>query len=329
MRISLGEDVSFRTKTTGFEQYEFIHCALPELNYDEIRTECFFLNRTLAFPLMISAMTGGWAGAVDINARLASVCHAMKLALGVGSQRQMFEGNQALESYRVVREKAPDEAVIGNIGASQLVGLTDFTPILKMAECIRADAMAVHLNPLQELLQPEGNRNFKGVLRGIEELVRHVEIPVIVKEVGCGISEQVAKSLVNVGVRYIDVAGAGGTSWAAIESFRSKDRQYALRFREWGIPTALSLNQVVRVPKVRAIASGGISDGVMMAKALAMGAELCGSAMPMLKALMQQGEEGLERLLCQWREELRMTLFLTGSPDIKALRRGVLQRISE
>ena len=325
IRIALEHDVSFRTKTAGFEAYEFIHCALPEMNYDEISTKTEFLGKRLSFPMMIGAITGGYKGAISINQQIAEVCRRRQIAICVGSQRQMIENDRHLESFRIVRKTAPNEVIVGNVGAAQVAGLKDLSPILKMVDLIEADAIAVHLNPLQELLQHEGDKLFRGVLKGIEKLVHGLTVPVMVKEVGCGISEEVAKRLSNAGVKYIDVAGAGGTSWAAIESFRMKKRDLALRFRDWGIPTVESLQMVSRVKGVHMIASGGIRNGQSVAKALALGAELCGAALPFLRVIFGKKREGLTSLLDQWQEELKIVMFVTGCKRILDLqRKGVL-----
>jgi isopentenyl-diphosphate delta-isomerase len=251
----------------------------------------------------------------------------MRIALGVGSQRQMLEDDSHLDSFRVVREAAPDTVIIGNIGAEQVAQIDDLSVYQLMVDLIEADGMAVHLNPLQEALQREGNGRFRDVLKGIELMVSGLNVPIIVKEVGCGISEHVARILKDVGVRYIDVAGAGGTSWAAIESFRGADKQLAHRFRDWGIPTAKSLEKVSRIPDLHIIASGGIENGVVMAKAIGLGAEICGAALPFLKVLMEDKTEGLLAMLKLWREELRLAMFLTGSRVTEDLRReGVIEK---
>jgi len=328
VRVAVEKDVRFRNKTSGFEKYEFVHCALPEMNFDDVSAETEFLGKGLSFPLMISGMTGGYAGALEINRQLAEVCRIERVALGVGSQRQILENDQYLESFRIVRKTAPDSVIVGNIGAAQVAEMKDCLPVQKMIDLIEADGMAVHLNPLQEVLQPEGEGRFSGVLDGIERLVRAVEVPVIVKEVGCGVSEEVARQLVNAGVVYIDVAGAGGASWAGIESYRGARKELALRFWDWGIPTARSLEMVRRVRGIRIIASGGIGDGVTVGKALALGAELCGAALPLLRVLVKKKIEGVISLLERWREELRMAMFLTGSRRIEDLRReGVIEKV--
>lgn len=327
IQIALEQDVHFKNKTPGFEAYQFIHCALPEMNFGDVCTETEFLGKKLTFPLMITAITGGYPEAVEINRQLAVACQEKGIAMGVGSQRQILEDDSYLDSYGIVRKTAPDCVIIGNIGAEQVAEIKDLSVYQRMIDLIEADAMAVHLNPLQELLQPEGRAKFKGVLAGIERLVEGVKVPIIVKEIGCGISETVAKALVDIGIVYIDVAGAGGTSWAGIESFRETENHMALKFWDWGIPTAKSLEMVSRIPGVRMIASGGIDNGIVMAKALALGAELCGGAMVFLRVLRDKKVECLISLLRLWQKELQVTMFLTGSRKIRDLRgKGVIEK---
>ncbi len=320
-------DVRFRKKSTGFEFYELVHCALPEINIGEVSTEIVFLSKNISFPLMISSMTGGFGKATEINDQLAEVCRSEKIPLGVGSQRQMIDNNHYLESYRIVRKTNPDGVIVGNIGAVQVVEVDDLSVFKRMVDLIEADAITVHLNPLQEVLQPEGSAQFRGVLKGIERIVKGLDVPVIVKEVGCGISENVARKLLDVGVTYIDITGAGGTSWAGIESYRIKKKHMAEQFWDWGIPTARSLEMVARVKGARIIASGGIEGGIDIAKALALGAELCGAALPFLKILVDKGIDRLISLLRLWQEELKIAMFLTGSAHIQDLcRKGVIEK---
>ncbi|OVE79496.1 type 2 isopentenyl-diphosphate Delta-isomerase [bacterium I07] len=324
LRIAVKKDVGFKDKKTGFEKYDFTHCALPELDLDEVKTEIRFLGRRLHFPLMVSAMTGGCADAAKINRQLAEVCRDEKVGLGVGSQRQILESSDHVDTFRIVRQLMPGGLIVGNIGAAQ-VSRGELDTVQGMIDLIEADAMAVHLNPLHEALQPQGEPNFKNVLDGLERLVRKVEVPIIVKEIGCGISEEVARQLKGVGVHIIDIAGAGGTSWAAIESYRCTDKYLAGQFREWGIPTALSLEQVSRVDDIQIIASGGIDSGMVMAKALALGAACCGAALPILRILKKRKPEGLRRMMQEWKNELKTVMFLTGSRTVRDLRnRGVI-----
>ncbi|MGD0337496.1 MAG: type 2 isopentenyl-diphosphate Delta-isomerase [Bacteroidota bacterium] len=331
--ITLTHDVAFRGKTTGLEQWEFVNNALPEIDFTDIDPSVEFLGHKLSLPLIISGMTGGYHDAERLNRGLAEACQAKNIAMGVGSQRQAMESDLFHSSYRVVREVAPSIPLIGNIGAVEVASLTDVTPIARLVELIRANAFAVHLNPLQELLQPEGKPQFAGVLDGIEMLVRQLDIPVIVKEIGAGISADVAQRLLDAGVRIIDVAGAGGTSWAGVEIIRSGENPATEKFWDWGIPTAEALRQVVplknRYRDLSVIASGGISDGLEMAKAIGLGADIVASARPMLKAVVDGGTEALVAMLDEWDLDLRSVMFLTGSKIIPELQKAPIHRRDE
>lgn len=326
VELTLKNDVGFRLKTAGFDEWEFIHHALPEINLSDVDVSTEFLGKQLAAPLMISCMTGGYAEAERINRQLAEVCEELHLAMGVGSQRQAMENSQYHKSFSAARTAAPGIPIIGNIGAPEVARLKESAPIVKLAELIRADAFAVHLNPLQEFLQPEGNTNFKGVLQGIEMLVKEMPMPIIVKEIGAGISGETALRLANIGVRYIDVAGAGGTSWAGVEILRKEKGEQAdwNPFWDWGIRTTDALREVSplkkQFPGLTVIASGGISNGLDCAKSIALGADMTAAARPMLKSLQRGGKQGLKKTISQWIAELRGTMFLTGSPTLMHLR---------
>ncbi|MEJ2629080.1 MAG: type 2 isopentenyl-diphosphate Delta-isomerase, partial [bacterium] len=320
IKICLKEDVRFKKKTTGLEKYDFIHCALPEINLKDIDTSITLFGKKLSFPFFIGSLTGGWKGAVKINKSLAHVCESEGIGLEVGSQRSLLKGDEYIDSYRIIREIAPHSLVIGNIGALQTVQYPNIGVLKKLMDIVRADAFSVHINPLQEVLQAEGEFNFKGILAGIERLVKSFSIPIIVKEVGCGISTQVAQQLAHVGVSYINIAGAGGTSWAGVESLRNK-RNLPLQFWDWGIPTAKSITMVSKVRGIKIIASGGLTNGIDMAKTLALGAVCCSAALPVLRKLNKKGIKGVVRMIRQWKEELTLSLFLTGSSNIQAVRR--------
>jgi len=203
IKIALQNKVEFLNKTSGFEKYDFTHCAVPELDLNSIDISTVFLNKKVSAPLMVTGITGGCREALKINKAIAEACSEQSIAVGVGSERQLFESPEFIESYRIVRTSAPNVPVIGNIGAAQLVSVKSFDKIKNLTDVIEADAIAVHLNPLQEMLQPEGDVNFKGVLNSIEKLSAQADIPIIVKEIGCGISKQVAEKLYNAGIRYI------------------------------------------------------------------------------------------------------------------------------
>jgi isopentenyl-diphosphate Delta-isomerase len=326
----LTKDVAFRTKTTGLEEWEFAHNALPELDFAEIDISTKFLGRTLALPFMVSCMTGGYNEALRINKNLAELCAAHGMAMGVGSERQALESRTYHRSFSIVREVAPDIPVVGNIGAAEVARMRTPSAALSLVELVGADALAVHLNPLQELLQPEGTPAFRGVLEGITMLARELPVPVIVKEIGAGISGEVARRLLSAGVNHIDVAGAGGTSWAGVEILRRKEQRGAALFWDWGIPTADALVEVTALkrghPALHVTASGGIATGLDSAKCFAMGADLVASARPVLKALHTGGMKGAKAFVDAWAMELRAAMFLTGAQSIAALQRTPLRR---
>lgn len=329
----LNRDVSFQAKTAGFEHWEFEHNALPELNFSDIDPGVSFLEKKLSMPLMVSCMTGGYKNAASINKQLAEVCEESRIAMGVGSQRQALEDSSYHATFSIVREAAPTIPLVGNIGAAEVAQLRDASPVERLVEMIHADAFAVHLNPLQEFLQPEGNPNFRGVLKGIEMLVKRCPVPIIVKEIGAGISASVAQRLVDVGVRIIDVAGAGGTSWAGIEIMRRNARltDGGQAFWDWGIPTAEAVMQVsilkAQVPGLVVIGSGGIANGVNLAKSLALGADLAAAARPLLEALYKGGKKGLQELFRVWMKELKGVMFLVGASTIGQLQKTPLRRV--
>jgi isopentenyl-diphosphate delta-isomerase len=328
VEITLTKDVAFRTKTTGLERLDFVHNALPELSLAEVDTRSEFLGRPLALPFMISCMTGGYAAALTINKNLASVCEQSRIALGIGSERQALEDRRYHRTFSVVREVAPSIPIVGNIGAAEVARMIDPSGAQRLVDLIGADAFTVHLNPLQEFLQPEGSPSFRGVLEGIGMLVRSLPVPVIVKEIGAGLSADVVRRLLETGVRYIDVAGAGGTSWAGVETLRRKDRTSAEKFWDWGIPTAVALRESAALrsggPPFTLIASGGIASGLDAAKCLALGADLVAAARPMLEALRGGGTRGLRALIERWSFELRGAMFLTGSARLADLRTAPL-----
>ncbi len=331
--LVIRKDVAFRTKRTGLERWEFVHNALPELDFAEIDPSTRFLGHPLALPLMISCMTGGYPGALQINRDLAAVCQEFGIAMGVGSQRQALEDSTYHRTFSIVRKTAPTIPVVGNIGAAEVAALKDATPVLRLVELIGADAFAVHLNPLQELLQMEGSPRFRGVLAGIALLVRQLPVPVIVKEIGAGLSADVVQSLLDAGVRHVDVAGAGGTSWAGVEILRRSNQRSAGLFWDWGIPTAEAVRDAAAVRRhgtpFTLIASGGMTSGLDVAKCLALGADLVASARPMLKVLMTGNKPALRRLLEAWSWELRSTMFLTGCRTIADLGHAPMRERTE
>lgn len=341
VELCLNEDVDF-AKRNGFERYDFRHNAAPELNFSEIDLSTTFLGRKINYPLMISSMTGGYNGATQVNAMLAEACEALNIPLGVGSMRQALESEAHRESFAVVREVAPTIPIFANIGAPEVAtGLTKAETKL-LLELVRADGLIVHLNATQELFQPEGNTNFKGFLSELRKLCKRLPVPVIAKEVGNGISGEVAKRLIDAGARAIDVAGAGGTNWQKVEALRYEEKFHRdERFTEsgfaelmnWGIPTAECLEELRALRRrkayrsVQVIASGGISNGVEIAKALALGADLAALAKPFLKAAFEpDGVESIKKLAMRLMHDLRATMFLVGAKNVNALRNMKLTR---
>lgn len=336
IRINLDEDVNFHQLTTGFERYHFVHQALPELDLSEVDTGVTLFGKRLAAPILVSSMTGGTERAGLINQRLAEAVQERRVALGVGSQRAALEDPAAAASF-VVRRYAPDALIFANLGAVQLNYGYGVEECRRAVEMVEADALILHLNPLQEVLQPEGDTNWRGVLAGIESICRQLETPVIAKEVGWGISAEMARRLIDAGVSAIDVAGAGGTSWSEVEKHRAPTerlRRLAGAFREWGIPTAESLRQVVAVrdglaPGLPVFASGGIRTGQEIAKAVALGAELVGLAGPILKRVMESHQAVVDEIEIL-EAEMRIAMFASGAADIDGLRRpGVLTPTGE
>ncbi len=327
--LVLDKDVRFKSKTTGLERFSFIHNALPEIAFSEITPSVEFLGKPLRIPLIISSMTGGYKGAREINRGLASVCADYGIAMGVGSERQALEDRRFHETFSVVREVSTEIPVIANVGAAQVGRMRSVDDARLLIDLVHADALAIHLNPLQELLQPEGEPDFRGVLRGIEMLAAALPVPVIVKEIGAGISQNVARRLLGAGVRYIDVAGAGGTSWAGVEALRSKKKEFAGRFWDWGIPTADAIRQVASLRNAGSaftlISSGGITSGRDIAVSIALGADLAASARPVLQALTRGGTAAVRDLLADWEEELRAIMFLAGARTIRELQSVPLQ----
>jgi isopentenyl-diphosphate Delta-isomerase len=330
VELVLAREVGFRRKATGLEGLEFEHNALPEIDLADVDCSTEFLGRRSSFPLLVSSMTGGYPDALLINRRLAEACEEAGIPMGVGSQRQALEDRRFHRTFRVVREVAPSIAVIGNIGAVEVARMPSADGARRLVDLVRADALAVHLNPVQELLQPEGTPAFSGVLKGIERLVRRLPVPIIVKEVGAGLSASVARRLLDAGVRHLDVAGAGGTSWAGVEILRRRDRRHADAFWDWGIPTVRALTAVAALKNRRRpftlIASGGIQSGYDVARCVALGADMTGAARPLLQALQARGPHGLRRIIDQWRSELRAVMFLTGSRTLEILARSSLVR---
>ncbi|WP_017304243.1 type 2 isopentenyl-diphosphate Delta-isomerase [Spirulina subsalsa] len=324
LRICLEEDVQFNRQTNGLERYQFNHCCLPELDYEDIDLTTRFLGHAVGMPVLISSMTGGTDQAKLINQRLAVVAQQYGLAMGVGSQRVAVEKPEVADTF-VVRSFAPDILLFANLGAVQLNYTYGVEECLRVVDLLEANALILHLNPLQECIQPRGDRHFKGLLDKIEQICIKLPVPVIAKEVGNGISPVMATHLVNAGVRVIDVAGAGGTSWARVESERAENwlqRRLGETFADWGIPTADCVVSIRSLfPNLPLIASGGLRNGLDVAKTLALGANLAGLALPFLKAA-SQSPEALDEWVQLLQAELKTVLFCTGNPTIEALQQS-------
>ena len=334
VEICLNRDVGFDGKTTGFERYEFAHNAAPEIHFNEIDLSADILGYRVSYPFMISSMTGGYGKAENLNRSLAQIAEKLNIPLGVGSMRQALENSLYRESFSIVRQTAPSVPVFANIGAPEVAkGLKD-EELHTLVDIVQADGLIVHLNPAQELFQPEGNTDFRNFLSGLRKVAENIAVPVIAKEVGCGISADTAASLIDAGVQIIDVAGAGGISWQKVEEERYLEQfQHENRFSDsalgellnWGIPTAQCVAEIASLkekePKyshITLVASGGISNGIEIAKALALGADMCASAGMMLKSL-HHGR--LEETILTWMNDLRAVMFLTGAKNIKQLQK--------
>lgn len=325
IEIPLNNDVQAKTTSTYLEYVKLIHNALPELDYDEIDISTNFLKRKFSAPLIIDSMTGGAPEAARINGRLGELAEKYGFAMGLGSQRAGLESKQLAETYSIARKNAPSAFLIANIGGAQLAKGLTIENIKKIIDMIQADALVIHLNPLQELIQPEGEPKYKGVFSKISEISGALDVPVIVKEVGAGISKEVAVKLEVAGVSAINVAGAGGTSWAGVEKLRAEASNNDLKihlgeiFWDWGIPTATSLIEVKKTVKVPIIASGGLRNGMEMAKCIVLGASMCAMAYPfLLKAA--ESKEQLFNFADTVIAELKSTMFLIGAMNLSVLK---------
>ncbi len=329
IRINLERNVQSDRVSTGLERLYFEHLALPEVDVAAVDTTLTVFGRRLSAPLLISCMTGGTARAGEINRALASAAQQAGVALGLGSMRAALEQPETVDSFQV-REVAPDVLLLANLGAVQLnygVGVADCRRIIEMAQ---ADALVLHFNALQEAVQPEGNTDFSGLLAKVKQVCAALArdgVPVVAKEVGWGFSEETCRSLAAAGVAAIDVSGAGGTSWSQVEMHRANnetDKKVAAAFVDWGIPTAEALRNACRgAPEIVAIASGGLRDGVEVAKCIALGASLAGMARPFLEAAVCSPEEVL-RVVRVIERQLRVSMFCAGSADIDSLKRTTL-----
>ena len=321
IKINLEQDVR-STLTTGLEHYHFVHEALPELDLEAVDASLSLFGKRLSAPILISSMTGGTEEAGEINQRLAEAAQEVGVAMGVGSQRAALEDPKQTPTYAIARKAAPDILLFANLGAVQLNNGYGLDECRRAVDMIAADALILHLNPLQEAVQSEGDTNFAGLARKIEEIVIKLPVPVIVKEVGWGISLRTARLLAENGVSAIDVAGAGGTSWSQVEMHRAPDeftRQLAGTFAGWGIPTAESILNVRRAaPAMTIFASGGLKDGLDIAKCIALGATLGGMAGQILKAAAVSTEKVVE-LMKLTKRQIEVTMFAAGISTLEGL----------
>jgi len=322
LRISLEQDVRFPCLSTGLERYRFVHRALPDLNLIDVELSTLLLGKPLQLPLLISSMTGGTPASQGINRHLAQAAQARSVAIGLGSLRAALESPDLASTFQV-RDLAPDILLLANLGAVQLNYGFTIDHCRRAVEMVAADALFLHLNPLQEALQTEGNTNWSGLLPKIEAVCRALEVPVVIKEVGWGLCEEMARQLAGAGVAALDVAGAGGTSWSEVERHRQINgprRRLAAAFRDWGIPTADALAAARRgAPHLPLIGSGGVRSGIDVAKVLALGATAAGIATPFLRAAALSAEAVVE-LIDHIAAELRVAMFCTGASRVSHLR---------
>ncbi|NTV37531.1 MAG: type 2 isopentenyl-diphosphate Delta-isomerase [Anaerolineaceae bacterium] len=320
IRINLEQDVHSGLQT-GLDAFRFIHQALPEIDLADVDLSQTLFGKRVTSPLLISSMTGGTGDAMKINTRLAEAAQQAGIAMGVGSQRAAIEFPEQAETFQI-RKYAPTALIFANLGAVQLNYGYNLDHCQRAVEMVQADGLILHLNSLQEVLQPEGDTRWSGVLEKIEQVCRGIQVPVVVKEVGWGISEQAAMQLAAAGVTAIDVAGAGGTSWSQVERFRIHDplqAEVAGAFRSWGIPTAESIQFVRKAaPNVLVFASGGLRDGIDAAKCIALGASLCGMAGLFLKAAVQSTDAVMDRIYVI-RREMEIASFAAGAASLQAL----------
>jgi isopentenyl-diphosphate delta-isomerase len=324
--IKLGIEESFESKVDpGFKDIQLIHTSLPEINLDEVDVSTRFLKHHLNAPLIIEPITGGIPEASNINRNLAEAAEEIGIAIGVGSQRAALEDTNMINTYSIIREKAPSVPVLANIGCPQLLSEEAEEYIKNAINMLNADALVIHLNPLQESIQPEGQTTFRNVLLKIAEISKKINVPIIVKETGAGISYEIAKALKSTGISVIDVAGLGGTSWAGVEYYRALSLHDSIRkslgicFWDWGIPTIVSLVEVLECTSLKTIASGGVRNGLDVAKAITLGADLGGLALPLLKAAVKSKKHLLDYLQ-KMVQEIKLTMFLTGSANIHSLK---------
>lgn len=324
LSICVKEDVDFHQITTGFEQFHFKHLAMPNIDFASVSLESKFINKQIKAPYVISSMTGGSAESYEINKKLAWAAEKKGWVLALGSIRAALEHKHLLDTFRV-REQAPTIPVIANVGLVQLNYGLSLKGLKQALKSIEADALVLHLNPMQEVFQPEGDTNFKGLWEKLEEVLATIDVPIGIKEVGMGIDEETVRRFCHYNISFIDVAGAGGTSWIEVEKHRSKQRLYkqaADAFQDWGIPTALATKQARQAisSDTTLISSGGIRHGVDAAKAMALGANLVGVGRALLEPAMLNQHDELIQKMEQYEFELKASMFGIGVASIEELR---------
>jgi isopentenyl-diphosphate delta-isomerase len=318
-------DVQYKNKKTGFSDIELIHNALPELSKGDIDISTNVFGKKLASPLLITAITGGHPSTLQINKELAIAAEKENIGLGLGSQRAAIENPELAKTYEIAREHASNALLIGNIGAPQLIGNKNDSKnfALEAINMIDADILAIHLNTLQESIQPEGDVDANGYVAAIENICNSIDVPIMVKETGTGIAFEEGKTLEKSGVDFIDVAGAGGTSWAAVETYRGEDRYLGELFWDWGIPTAVSTVEMVNSVNIPVVSSGGIRSGLDAAKAIALGADSVGIALPILKTA-YMGHEEIINFIKRFNDSLKIAMFLVGAKNLEELKNSNL-----
>lgn len=325
IEICLKETVQASKITTGFEDVLLVHKAIPELDRQKIDISTKIFDYNFSAPFFVGAMTGGTDKATKINIALAEAVEELHIGMGVGSQRIAIDNPNVEHSFSVVREKAPTAFILANIGGPQLVSKYGVKEAKKAIKMVKANALAIHLNPLQEAIQPEGETNYSNLLESIGRLTKELDVPVIIKETGSGISSEDATLLEEAGVAGIDIAGAGGTSWSAVEYYRSKTRtdsygqRLGLTFWDWGISTAASLVETISSVDIPIIASGGIRNGIEIVKAMALGAKLVSATYPFLYPATKSSED-VKKAIQYLIEEVKNTMFLVGADSIEQLK---------
>jgi len=325
LQICLENDVQAKTVTTGLEDITLVHCATTDLNFDEIDLSVKIFGKKLNLPFIISGMTGGHTFAHKLNHFLSKAVNDTKIGMGVGSQRAALEDIKVRESFDIVRKNAPNSLIIGNIGAGQIAqGLTGLE-FQELVDMIKADAIAIHFNPLQEAIQPEGDIDLKGLHENAHSLIKELQVPVIAKEVGSGFSLEDIKNIEKMGFKAIDIQGVGGTSWAGVESIRTpsiKHKKTGDIFWDWGLPTTLSTILAVNNFNGSVIGSGGVRTGLDIAKLISLGANAAGMAIPFLFSVQKHSTEEVIERIQEIEYQLRLACFLTGSKNISELKRA-------